>query len=647
MSAISAVQRPWASFRQEPTERVDARQWDMLPLPTDCLRSASHPSKGEEVSRLRSSLLAIWSKDELSIELLTLVRLTELAWVLTQPSPTCGAWRIPPALPGLPGDIMDSALSKVCNTCHQPTEPGDAFCGSCGTRTTVASVAAPLDEPPPSPVMAVAPTVADHRPTLQGVAGTTSVDGSVVGVSVSNTTGQGLEPEPTHPSSASSDRSDAVGVDPTVWRREDLPAAGAAAAAGDFNALLGVRVSAGLSELRAGDWPGALLGVLGALVAMWLLALGGLLLVGAASLGVGGILRLTVQTVVLSLGGSTRVSDANGGAGYGSFELSVLPLTITLTGFGVMAGVYVQRLATDSRRQALVQAARMTVVLIAAVVVLTLLGSGNVGFGASGSLHLSSNLFASVLFAICSLAAALALAVFVRGTALLGEWAFHLRAQAAGPVCGLLVMGALSLALGLPAVLVYASWQGHPLYGLAAVLLVLPNLSWTAVMLGIGVPVHVAAAGSISLFSSSTTSNLTLSHLLSASPIWWLLPPLALLCLLAGGLVTALRGTDLATARRDCLRLGLALPLVMLIGAWLMGLSGSGQASSAVLSGQGQGSVHAYYPLALILGAVAGLVAGGAGFLLAPKLPTAVVSRLLRLAGPLGLRTRNRRDPKT
>lgn len=74
MSAISAVQRPWASFRQEPTERVDARQWDMLPLPTDCLRSASHPSKGEEVSRLRSSLLAIWSKDELSIELLTLVR---------------------------------------------------------------------------------------------------------------------------------------------------------------------------------------------------------------------------------------------------------------------------------------------------------------------------------------------------------------------------------------------------------------------------------------------------------------------------------------------------------------------------------------------------------------------------------------------
>lgn len=551
---------------------------------------------------------------------------------------------MPPTLPYLAGDMMDSELKNVCNTCHQPTEPGDTFCGSCGTRTTAASDPIQLDEPAPSSVMAVA--VAEHQPTVQGVAGTTYGDGSVVGLSASNTTGQGLEPEPTHPASAPSDFSEAVGVDPKAGHPEDYPAAGAPAATGDLNALLGVRLSAGLSEVRSGDWPGALLGVLGALVAMWLLALGGLLLVGAASVGVGGILRLSVQTVVLSLGGSTRVSDANGGAGDGSFELSVLPLTITLAGFGVMAGVYVQRLATDSRRRALLQAARMTVVLIAAVVLLGLLGSGNVGSGASGSLHLSSNLFASVLFAICSLATALALTVIVRRTTLLGKWAFHLRAQATGPVCGLLVMGALALALGLPAVLVYASWQGHPLYGLAAVLLVLPNLSWTAVMLGIGVPVHVAAAGSISLFSGSTASNLTLSHLLTVSPLWWLLPPLALFCLLAGGLVTALRGTDLATARRDCLRLGLALPLVMLIGAWLMGLSGSGQASSAVLSGQGQGSVHASYPLALILGAVAGLIAGGAGFLLAPKLPTAVVSPLLRVSGPLGLQTRNR-GPRT
>lgn len=485
---------------------------------------------------------------------------------------------------------MDSDRADVCTSCGKALTPEEKFCGFCG--------------------QAVAPRAA-------GPGGAATADPQ-----------PSLPPPPSLPPQPS----------------QIAPPPDAPGQAADISTLLGGRASTLVSEFGRGDWPGALLATLGGLATMLLLALAGLLLLGAYSLGVGGLFRLAAQIVVLAVGGSTRLSGVAGGGSGDFIEVSGLPLTITLVGLGFMATVYLRRLGTSTRRQAVAQAVRMALILLVALLVLALAGSGNVGSATSSASHVSSNIPLTLLFALCWLAVTLAVALFAGRTAMLGDRAVGVREQVAGPLCGLLVIAALSLALGLPALLLYASWHGHPLYGLGAALLLLPNVAWTAVMLGVGVPVHIGGAGSISVFTHSVTSNITLTHLTSATPLAWLLPLLTLLCLLAGGLATALRAGDLSTARRDCLRLGLALPLVMLIGAWLMGLSGSAHAQVAVVGVAAQGAAHSSYLLALLLGAVAGVIAGGAGFLLAPRIPHAVALPLMRVALPLDLEGRARAD---
>lgn len=77
-------------MRQEPAERVDARRWELILLPTGRHLSRPTPKRNKEVYRLRSSLFAIWAKDQLRTKSLALFDAAKLTWAVAQGSRTCG-----------------------------------------------------------------------------------------------------------------------------------------------------------------------------------------------------------------------------------------------------------------------------------------------------------------------------------------------------------------------------------------------------------------------------------------------------------------------------------------------------------------------------------------------------------------------------
>jgi hypothetical protein len=351
---------------------------------------------------------------------------------------------------------------------------------------------------------------------------------------------------------------------------------------------------------------------------MTVAALLGILLLGVSDMAV--ILRLCGGAVLLAVGGTLEVTgDISGTA-------SATPLMLTILGYGVMAFVFLRRLEAAPAAVARLQALRLVMVQAAAVLVLGLLVPGTLTNFTLGSVHAGFNLALTELFAASWLVAVLVVASFLYRPDWLNPRMRAAREQNLGLACAVIVAFVLALSLAALALVIIGISLGQEGGSLAAVLIALPNLALVGITSGLGVPIHTSgAAAAIGLGGGATSTDVTLSQLASASSWFWLLPLGAGVCLVAAGIITAQMAPDLATARRDCLRLAWAVPLMLLLGAWMAGVSLSGASSSL------NGTIELYptYLLVAVLAAVAGALGGSAGFLLAPHIP-AGVTRLLR-----------------
>jgi hypothetical protein len=171
-----------------------------------------------------------------------------------------------------------------------------------------------------------------------------------------------------------------------------------------------------------------------------------------------------------------------------------------------------------------------------------------------------------------------------------------------------------------------------------AALLGAPNGVWLAVPLGLFVPWRGTATGELAkllpdpldrLLSTSVEEPVTPARLAEYDQRVWLLTVAVALMMLAAGALAAARtpqwgSTRAGFAGRCAVRLGAVTAVAFPLLVWLTGVSVNAGISVFGFDAVGAGvDLHGSLPLALLLGAAWGAVAGGAGALLALATGTA------------------------
>ncbi|MFE2479963.1 streptophobe family protein, partial [Streptomyces sp. NPDC059389] len=393
-----------------------------------------------------------------------------------------------------------------------------------------------------------------------------------------------------------------------------------------------------------------------ALATMAAVAALGLRLLGADAAG-GSLGAMTAAVVVLAIGGTVTPSgdvSVLGITGPGAqSSLGVMPLGVGLAGALVLARIFLRSIRTGAPRGELAaRAAAVAVLLVAAagglaragrdVVTLDgprlptappkvvvpgigdvggllpdrvgdLVGTrARVGFSVeSGPTLLGAGVWVLAVLTVALLASRRGPAAFAR-----------LRPAVSALVTALLV----SVAAALAAAVWAAAGDGHPGRVLGAALLGAPNGAWTGVLLGLLVPFHGRAAGTLGrllpdplddLLGAPARDPVTVARLAEYDGRIWLLVAGAGLLLLCAGVLAAVRTPGRGTA-------ACAVRLAAVTGVALAALTVlTGVSVDASLSVLGVDAVDAGVELrgeawyALLLGAAWGAVAGGAGALLA------------------------------
>ncbi|MFJ6657216.1 streptophobe family protein [Streptomyces sp. NPDC091377] len=350
------------------------------------------------------------------------------------------------------------------------------------------------------------------------------------------------------------------------------------------------RTPDGRSVADRDGWLDALLIVLGALIAMGVVAGLGLWAAGAAELPDNAFGRVVAATVVTSVGGTVEVRGDAGGLARTDAHLVLLPLSVTVTGALVFAAGFLRPLrhrpAVDAPAL-VVRAARIAVLWAVALTGLCFaarqdfrisLGAGAARdlieiFGVSPVVGFTTDVPLTLLFGLLWLAGMLLLALLVSGAAPLPPGALRLRA-AVGPAAyamvGLLLV---CVAVGVVVGLVVATSRGHPAETLAVLLLGLPNLVWLAFTIGLGATWHGRVDGPFALpmprlldrvLRGPDVSTLDLRSLAAYDGrVWWLVGIDAVL-LLGAAVVMAVRSPVRLPLWRHAVRMAVALALTVL-----------------------------------------------------------------------------------
>ncbi|MFJ3910602.1 streptophobe family protein [Streptomyces vinaceus] len=418
-----------------------------------------------------------------------------------------------------------------------------------------------------------------------------------------------------------------------------------------------------LSGIAATGW---------ALVTMAAVSALGLRLLGADAAG-GSLGAMTAAVVALAIGGTvTSSGDVSvlGVPGPGATSsLEVMPLGVGLAGALVLARIFLRSLRTGAPRGELAaRAAAVAALLVAAagglaraghdVVTLDgprlpatappkvvvpgigdiggllpdrvgdlIDGRARVGFSVeSGPTLLGAGVWALSVLAVALLASRRGPAAFAR-----------LRPAVSALVAALLVAVVAALAAAVWA----AAGAGHPGRVLGAALLGAPNGAWTGVLLGLLVPFDGRVTGTPGrllpdpledLLGVAAREPVTVGRLAEYDGRVWLLVAGAALLLLCAGVLAAVRtpGRGIAgCAVRLSAVTGVALAALALLTRVSAG-GPPGGAGGPSLSVPGTDALDAGVELrgdvlyALLLGAVWGAVAGGAGALLARRRRPAV-----------------------
>ncbi|WP_030325783.1 streptophobe family protein [Streptomyces sp. NRRL B-3229] len=393
-------------------------------------------------------------------------------------------------------------------------------------------------------------------------------------------------------------------------------------------------------------WVQAVAAVLGALAAMVLVAALGLWGAGAADLPDGAFPRVVMATVVTAVGGTVKLSGSAGGLADSKAGLTVIPLSVTLTGALVLGAGFLRPLrhrAVVGGRELTGWAARIAVLWLVALVVPAFtarqnfklsLGDDTLGdlgdlFGVSPEVGFTTDVLPTLFFGLLWLAGVLVLALLVSRRAPLPGRLLPFQESVRPAAHAMVILLLAYVVLGTLVALVVAATRGHVPETFAVILLGMPNLVWLALTIGLGATWNGKVQGPFGLpmphvldevLRSKDTQALNLRTLAAHDGrVWWLLVLDAVL-LLALAFLMAARSPARVPAWRHAVRLALALALTVLMICLLCRISA--QFGLSVLGigdlGGGLGGQLFLKPelwTAVGLGALWGLVTGFLGAL--------------------------------
>ena len=336
-------------------------------------------------------------------------------------------------------------------------------------------------------------------------------------------------------------------------------------------------------------WAHALLTVLGGLLAMAAVSALGLWAAGAADLPDGAFAPVVLATVVTAVGGAVRLSGSAGDLAETQASLTVIPLSVTLTGALVIAWGFLRPLrhrAVAGAAELAGWAARIAVLWLLALIGLTLaarhtfnisLGDDALGelgdlFGASPEIGFTTDVPLSVFIGVVWLAGVLVLALLVsRGAPLparLLRFQTSVRPAAYAMVALLLAYVVIGVVVGL----VVAATRGHAAETFAVILLGLPNLVWLAMTIGLGATWNGRVEGPFGLpmphvldevLRTPDIAELNLRTLSEHDGrVWWLLV-VDLVLLIAAAFVMAARSPARVRAWQHAVHMAVALVLTV------------------------------------------------------------------------------------
>lgn len=397
-------------------------------------------------------------------------------------------------------------------------------------------------------------------------------------------------------------------------------------------------------------WVQALLTVLGGLLAMSVVAVLGLWAAGATDLPDGSFPSVVAATVVTAVGGTVELSGDAGGLAGTEGGLTVIPLSVTLTGALVVGWGFLRPLrhrAVAGAPELAGWAARIAALWLIALLGLAFaarrtfeisLGEGALGdlgdlFGVRPKVGFSTDVLPTVLIGLVWLAGVLVLALLVsRGAPLPGGL---LRFQASvRPAAHAMVQLLLAyVVIALLIALVVAVTRGHAAETFAVILLGLPNVAWLALTIGLGATWDGRVDGPFGLPMPHVLDEVLRTPDISAldlgtlaeydGRVWWLLVVDAVLLLTTAFVMAALSPARIR-AWQHAVHMAVALALTVLticlmarisarLGLSVLGIGDLGDG----LSGQVLLRPRLWSALGLAL--LWGLVTGFAGALLARR----------------------------
>ncbi|MFC8392967.1 streptophobe family protein [Streptomyces sp. NPDC057238] len=351
------------------------------------------------------------------------------------------------------------------------------------------------------------------------------------------------------------------------------------------------RTPSGRPAARHG-WAQALATVLGAMVAMGAVTALGLWAAGATDLPGGSFPQVVAATVVTAVGGTVELSGDAGELAGAEGGLTVIPLSVTLTGALVIGRCFLRPLrhrAVAGAPELAGWAARIAALWLLAVLGLALaarhtyelsLGDGPLGdlgelFGIRPVVGFSTDVPPTVLIGLLWLAGVLLVALMVsRGAPLpAGLLRFQTSVRPAAHAMLLLLLAAV--VIGLVIALVVAATWGHPAETFAVILLGLPNVVWPALTIGFGATWDGRVEGPFGLpmphvldevLRTPDVSTLNLGTLTEhdGGKWWWLLVVTAVLLLTTAFLMAA-RSPDRVRAWQHAVHMAVALALTVLM----------------------------------------------------------------------------------
>ncbi|MEV5094019.1 streptophobe family protein [Streptomyces rochei] len=399
-------------------------------------------------------------------------------------------------------------------------------------------------------------------------------------------------------------------------------------------------------------WPQALATVLAGLVAMGVTAALGLWAAGAADLPDNAFPRVVTATVVTAVGGALEVSGDAGGFAETDAGLTVLPLSVTLTGALVVGRGFLRPLrhrAVAGAAELAGWAGRIAVLWLAALLGLSFaarqtfevsLGEGlldDLGdlFGVAPRVGFTTDVPLTVLFGLLWLAGVLLSALLVSRRAPLPGRLLRLHTSVRPAAYAMLALLLAYVVVGALVGLVVAGTRGHPADTFAVLLLGLPNLAWLALTVGLGATWDGRVEGPFGLpmphvldevLRKPDVAALNLGSLTERDGRWWWLLVVAAVLLLAAGVLLARRSPAAVPAWLHAVHMAVALALTVLMiglvgrisahyGLSVLGIGdlGGGLAGQLFLRPRLWAAVGLALPWGLVTGFLGALLARRAG----------------------------------